>query len=76
MNCMNRGKNMITSAVWVPLLTGYAVGAAVFFLISLFELEGDRRLRPAAFLATLGCAGIWPIALLLVLLLGPRRLAS
>ncbi len=67
---------MITSAVGVPLLTGYAIGATVFLLISLFELARQHRLRPVAVLATLGCAGIWPVALVLVLVVGPRRLTS
>ncbi|WP_346898859.1 hypothetical protein [uncultured Roseibium sp.] len=67
---------MITSAVGVPLLTGYAIGATVFFLLSLFELAKHHGLKPAVILATLGCAGIWPVAIVIVLLIGPKRLAS
>ena len=67
---------MFTSAVGVPLLMGYAIGAAVFFLVSLVELGRHHGLRPAVVLATLGCAGIWPLAVVLVLLIGPKRLTS
>jgi len=74
MTATNRGRNMFTSAVGVPLLTAYALVAAVFFLVSLVELGSHHRLRPAVVLATLGCAGIWPFAIVLVLVIGPRRL--
>ncbi|WP_346907979.1 hypothetical protein [uncultured Roseibium sp.] len=67
---------MITSAVGVPLLMAYAIGASVFFLLSLSELARHRKLKPVVVLATLGCAGIWPVSILIVLLIGPKRLAN